>query len=353
MKNIIKTVAFLLVSLACILIIQKEFIPFNAQDTNQTETFYKLPENTVDVAFIGTSPILVGISPLELFEETGITSQVWGSSSQLAEITYFNVKELLKTQSPRVIACSDRSLLHKMEVDEYEGHVRRGMDFKKLSLDKIVVANGLCDDSTWQTEISFVFPLLRYHSRWEEILDKGLDTRGGAYDYMHGQYPVYKTKAITYFENEEGENDKPIELDPNAIYWYEKAIDLCHSKGIEFMFIEMPTKSIRTYAKHQVLVDFAQKHNIGLLDFNVGYNDLYGTSIKDDLGIDLMTDYYDANHMNPRGATKATKYIGEYLVKTYGLKPSQVSKSVKNTFETDYKKYMNDLKEKGYNSDKI
>lgn len=348
MKNFIRTVGFLILLFLAVVGLQKAFIPYNDQDTNQTATLYDLPENSIDVLFVGTSPILVGMSPLELFHETGITSQVWGSSTQMSQITYLNVKEMLKMQHPKVVICTDRSMLSDMGEDGCEPWVRRGMDYKKFSLDKMIVAKAICDQSEWQSLISYAFPILRYHSRWDSVIRDGINEKQGRYDFMHGQYPVYKTVKDPKFKNEESDNDSEVVLDETAVYWYEKLIDECHSRGIEVVFCEMPCKSTHTYARNKALSEFADAHGIYYLDYNVGADEVEGIKIKDELGIDLNRDYYDALHMNPRGSVKATDYLGKWLQETFGMKASDVSNEVKETFEEDYKTWKRVLKEKGY-----
>ena len=63
--NIIKIIAFLTILLMLVLGIQREFIPFRFQDTIQARTFANYTEeDSVDVLIVGTSSIMVGISPL-------------------------------------------------------------------------------------------------------------------------------------------------------------------------------------------------------------------------------------------------------------------------------------------------
>ena len=196
-KQIILSLIFLAILAVCLFYAQQQLIPFNDQDTNQTATFYETEEDSVDVLTVGASSVMVSFSPLRLYENTGITSYVRCSSVQAPPVTYLNVKESLKTQKPKLVVVSAYTLLLEYDYDEYESWLRRGMDYKKLSIDKIKIAKAISDRSEWQTTSSFIFPILRYHARWKNILNgENHKEHLGEYDYMHGQFPVYKHKTI-------------------------------------------------------------------------------------------------------------------------------------------------------------
>lgn len=58
-------IAFMMI----LIFLGKLFIPYYIQDTDQNRTFYETEKNTVDVLIAGSSTLLVGFSPLELWED--------------------------------------------------------------------------------------------------------------------------------------------------------------------------------------------------------------------------------------------------------------------------------------------
>ena len=48
--------------------------PYWGTTTNQSETFYALPEDAIDVMTVGSSSLLVSVSPLVMWDAQGITS---------------------------------------------------------------------------------------------------------------------------------------------------------------------------------------------------------------------------------------------------------------------------------------
>ena len=159
LKNVIKTIAFIAILLIIVLGIQREFIPFEYQDTIQARTFANLTEeNSVDILITGTSSIMVGISPLKIYQDAQITSHVRGNSRQPPQVMYLDVKDALRSQKPKLLVCSAGMMLTDFDVDEEEVRVRRGMDYMPLTIDKIKVAYAVVKESEWQT---IVVPLSR------------------------------------------------------------------------------------------------------------------------------------------------------------------------------------------------
>ena len=115
----------------------KLFIPYYIQDTDQNRTFYKMEKNTVDVLIAGSSTLLVGLSPLELWEDYGIVAHTRASTVQAPPVTWLNIKEAYRYQKPKVVVMGITSLFLDYDYDANEPYLRRGLDFKRLSADKL------------------------------------------------------------------------------------------------------------------------------------------------------------------------------------------------------------------------
>ena len=60
-------------------------------------------KDTLDVIFLGSSHAYLGIQPMQLWEEYGIASYNLCSAEQPFWVSYYTIKEALKTQHPKVI----------------------------------------------------------------------------------------------------------------------------------------------------------------------------------------------------------------------------------------------------------
>ena len=101
--NCLKICAFILLTLLIGFNIQKVVSPKFTSSQGMQSGFKNEKSNSVDVLFLGTSNMFHTINPLVLYEDTGITSFDFGSSSQSLNMTYMYLKEALKTQNPKVV----------------------------------------------------------------------------------------------------------------------------------------------------------------------------------------------------------------------------------------------------------
>lgn len=335
MKKILKTVTFLIIVSLLVVSLQYCFIPFFGKDTNQSYSYYDIPENSIDVLIVGGSMTRVSVSPLLIFEETGITAYNRGSARQLPEISYLNVKEALKNQDIKLVISNTSTLVNKTGADRDEPFIRRGMDYRKLSFDKIMIASQLVKDSEWQSLSTYILPIFRYHSNWIKMKETYKTKKEkAAYDYMHGQYPVYKH---LYLEDQELKKDnKEFELVDRAVEYQTKIAKLCKENNCEMLLLEMPD-SRWTTAKHDAVQKFADEIGVKFIDFNTD-------NLMEKCNISWQNDFYEGHHLNVRGSVKATKYISGILTNNYGLKPSVVSEEIKSQFEQDIESFKKDMK---------
>ena len=150
----------------------------------QMESFWNLPNDTNDVLFFGTSHMVSGISPMEIYEKNGIVSYNLGTSCQPIQGTYYLLKEALKYQSPKVIVL-DVSNLFYQGTEDFSWEII----FHNLPEG---VNKGECVTSyinRWKYEdtefersttgesdiieqfVNNYFTILRFHERWKEICE--------------------------------------------------------------------------------------------------------------------------------------------------------------------------------------
>ena len=101
-------------------------------------------------------------------------------------------------------------------------------------------------------------------------------------------------------------------LGDTDMYYLDQIRLLCEQKGIKLLLVKAPSVSPVWYdVWEEQMTEYADTYG---LDY-INYLDLV-----DEIGIDFATDTYDEGlHMNYSGAIKCADYLGEYLVKHYGL----------------------------------
>ena len=128
------------------------------------EEYYKETTDH-DVIFIGDCEVYENFSTMKLWEEYGITSYIRGSSQQLIWQSYYLLEETLKYEKPKVVVFNVLSL--KYDKPQKEAYNRMTLDGMKWSGSKVNdIKASMTEDESF---IDYVFPILRYHSRWTEL----------------------------------------------------------------------------------------------------------------------------------------------------------------------------------------
>jgi|GEM_PF-1647455 len=78
------------------------------------------PEDSIDVLFFGSSYAYCDWNPGAMYAGSGLTGYVLGGSEQTPAITYWYLKEALKTQSPSVVVMEGSSLFF----DRYQNYTQ-------------------------------------------------------------------------------------------------------------------------------------------------------------------------------------------------------------------------------------
>lgn len=270
----------------------------NTASTSSFKEYRELSPDTVDVLFVGTSHVLYGIDPMYLYQETGITSYVFGGPGLRLDLSYLTLKEVLDTQSPKIVFL-DASGLH-YEKQQTEAKAHKFADQLPLTWEKIEYAFNNGNDEL--DPLGVMFPLFRYHSRWDKLEKNDLRYVTGTLEetYMRGHFASYEQVPATLsFESEE----KFTITDRNLDY-FERIVKLCKQEGVELVLYKIPTPDWnRSYSDAAAAVALEQ---------GVPFWEL--TNELDKIGIDPQVDYHDAtDHLNQYGAEKLTAYMGEVL----------------------------------------
>ncbi len=344
-NDCIRTVLFLLILAASLLAIQPFFIPYTAQDTSQAYTYYEKEDFSEDILIAGPSGTFVGLSPLRIYEDTGLTAYNMGNSVQFPMITYLNVKEAFdRGMKPGLVIINSKAITLQSSVDVNEPFLRRGLDYKRFSFPKLQAVMDIVRLSDWQDPFSYIFPAIRYHSRWTEMTlnEDYAEVLGQEYDYRHGQWPVYKVMKIKDEREENLKSPKRRVLKDEYVRWFRKIADLCEDNGVPVLLVVMP--DIRwTAGNHEVLQELTDS-----MGDNVGFYDFNWDNRIDEAGLDLNEDFYDNHHVNARGSLKTTDLIMKYITDTYDLKESRSTDFLKKQNEEDLKVFKHDLETREY-----
>lgn len=306
---LISGAAVALAAITCLYLLQRLLVPkyqTGIVEGSMVEEYYR---ETTDheVLFIGDCEVYENFSPITLWEAYGITSYIRGSAQQLAWQSYYLLEDALRYETPRVVVYNVLAL--KYNEPQSEAYNRMSLDGMRWSSSK--VRSILSSMTEGEHFIEYVFPLLRYHSRWDELTRDDVEHLFTKDLVTHsGYYMRVDTRAQEGFPPPAPLADYT--LGENAMSYLQKMTDLCREKGIGLVLIKAPTEYPHWYGQwDDQIAAFAEENNLPYLNF---------IPLREEIGLDMRADTYDAGlHLNNRGAEKMARYFGAYLKENYDL----------------------------------
>lgn len=281
----------------------------NLVEGSMISQYYHEPKDH-EVVFIGDCEVYANFSPMVMYEERGIKAYVRGSSQQMMWQSYQILKETLKYETPRVVVLNVNSMRYGKDSDKVsEAYNRLTIDYMKWSKEKVdIIKESMTDKENF---VSYVFPILRYHSRYNKLTKED-------FEYL------FKRKDNTYNGFLINKNIKPVDNLPvkRRLATYEfseecvdnlnKITNLCKEKNIELVLIKAPSVYPYWYDEYEEQIKrYAEENNLHY--YNLKNN-------VDEIGIDYSKDTYDGGlHLNLTGATKLSKYFANILSNEFQL----------------------------------
>lgn len=336
-KALISGIAVFLALVAFLWLAQRLLMPkyqTGIVEGSMVEEYYR-EELPHEVLFIGDCEVYENFSPITLWENYGITSYIRGSAQQLVWQSYYLLEDTLRYETPKVVVFNVLAL--KYDTPQSEAYNRMSIDGMKWSSSKVgAIRASMTGDESF---VDYVFPLLRYHSRWSELTSDDFTHLFSKDLVTHaGYYMRVDVKPQTGFPDPRPLADYT--LGANAMRYLDKITALCKEKGIDLILIKAPTEYPHWYDEwDEQMVEYAEEN--GLPYFN--YIDL-----RDEIGLDMTTDTYDAGlHLNTRGAEKMADYFGKYLIGNYDLTDYRTDETYAAVWDEKVE-YYNDMKAKQY-----
>lgn len=312
MKKTIRIISILIIFILIFIFLNILLKPKYAEtlvEGGMIREYYKEPKDH-EVIFIGDCEVYANFSPMVMYEQEGIKAYIRGSSQQMIWQSYYILKETLKYETPKVVVLNVNSMRYGKESKEVsEAYNRLTIENMKWSKEKVEIIKASMTEE--ETFLSYVFPILRYHSRYDKLTSEDLEY-------------LFKTKKITHNGFLINKNIKPAENLPtkrklasyqfnDECYEYlDKITMLCKRNNIQLVLIKAPSLYPYWYEEYdEQIKQYAEKNNI----------DYYNLLEKaEEIGIDYKTDTYDAGlHLNLTGATKLSKYFAKILAEQYNL----------------------------------
>lgn len=280
-----------------------------------------------DVIFLGDCEVYANYSPMELYRDYGITAYIRGTPQQLVWMSYYIAEETFQYETPRVLVFNVNAMRYSEPVSE--AYNRLTIDQMRWSGSKV----GIITASAAEEEqfLSYVFPILRYHSRFDQLTKEDFSYLFRVKDntcngfQLHtetvpvGSLPVKKILSDYRFADICCEYLNRLRL-------------LCEKNGTELILIKAPSLYPYWYAEYDDQIRaYADQYEISYYNF---------VDKSDEIGLDFSEDTYDGGyHLNLSGAAKMSRYFGNILVEEHELPDHRDDPGIAPVYEEKLREY--------------
>lgn len=241
------------------------------------------PRNSIDVIAIGDSSVYSSISPLEWWDEYGITGYAWSEPSQRISETYEYLKTIYKYQSPSVVFI------------EVNNMFRDPSDIDNL-------------DSMTKASLAQIFPVITFHKNLDP--HKLQNLKADSHSLTKGYFFRLNHKKVHKNKKRMKQTTKCKEINWLSKHSLRKCVTFCQQHHSSVVLLSVPNYNSWNMAKHNALEKLSDEYQVPFLDLNL---DLKNT-------INWKKSSADGgSHLNATGAKITSAYLGTYLKNNFLL----------------------------------
>lgn len=309
-KVVLKVLLSAVIVLGGLFLLQRLLMPKYVADVVEgafIAEYYREENKDFDVVFIGDCEVYENFSPVKLWQEYGINSYIRGSAEQYIWQSYYILEDTLRYETPDVVIFNVQS----MQFNESQSEAYNRMTLEGMAWSPAKVKAILASMKPEEQFLDYVFPILRYHSRWSELTMADVEYMFQTKPVSHNGY--YMRVDVKPAENVPGGKIlSDYSFGDNAWKYLEMMTQLCEEKGIELVLIKAPSLYPYWYPEwEEQIEDYANQNQLRYINF---------LELTDEIGIDYNKDTYDAGlHMNLSGAEKLSVYLGQVLREQCGV----------------------------------
>lgn len=287
-----------------------------------------------DVFLVGSSRMMNGVFPMELWEHTGIASYNWAQAGHPPPAYYWVMRLALEYKQPKLAVIDCYGMHFDAKTTGVFALMHISMDSFPLSLLKIRAVRDLMDDPSMGEEFNegerrsafnllWTFPV--FHARWNQLTENDFMpqknyTRGAIAN--NGLFPGE-------FVRDESLRGKAFETVGSE--YLRRAIKECQSRGIDVLMTFIP---LFADADQQAAAEYAGKI---AEEYGVDYLNFFDLDV-----VNYRIDFADsAGHLNSAGARKITAFLGDYIREHYSL-PDHRGEEAYSGWERDHAQYTAD-----------
>ena len=292
-------------------------------------------EAQVDVIYAGGSNAYVSIAPIVIWHQTGLTGYNFATGNSNPMLVYYQLKYAFSVNKPKLVVLDVTGLDHTFDptVSSPEGEAVFQRVFSTLP-DRSLRYELLRDMKAHWPDIDtemYLFPALRYHTRWEELTQDDFDRSGASEKYRFYRKGCYM--SVKTFQKKMPEELYEIDDEVQEINmeYLEKIWGLCQENGVQLMLVNCPKMSHNQNVEDAVSA-FAGEN---------GLNYLYYRTMEElkSTGLDPKKHFYDKAHTNIWGQRVFSEFIAGYLTEHYSFETHESDTALCESWDQCWNQY--------------
>ncbi|HAZ91683.1 MAG TPA: hypothetical protein DCX21_06890 [Eubacterium sp.] len=286
------------------------------------DDYYSEPKEHT-VLFLGDCEVYQNINPVVIWDRCGVASVVRGTPNQTMPMSYYVLLETLEYEKPKVVVLSILSLTYDRYIKE---------EYNRLTFDRMK-NSGLkyraISSCTEDNILSYMFPVIRYHDRFDKLKKEDFDLTASSVSYM-GFLPRTEIKAYEGFPVAPKLPD--YSFDETNVSYLDKIVSVCKDINIRLVLCKAPTLYPYWYDEwDRQVVEYASKNGLEYINY---------LECADEMGLDYSTDTYDGGyHLNVSGAYKWSTYLCDMFSKESATYSDECVEYYKNMCKEYHEKY--------------
>lgn len=267
--------------------------------------FYETDEE-YDVLYFGSSLAVMGVLPMEIWNEYGITSFNLSNNGQKLNGDYWILKNALEQKKPKLVVLDVYTVMVDEKWDESTIHyLHDSIDPMPFSDIKREAIRDLVPVDLRQ---EFLWPFSKYHNRWEEIdmgfFVKEVSCQKGSYENADYKKPTVQPMPELFVL------ERTVEDTTETVgkSYLRKSIELCQEYDVPVLLTAIPFYGVPEELSYiNSVYGIAEEYGVRFLN---------GTQ---EPVVDGACDFLDEKHMNSSGARKWSSLLGAYMKEHYQL----------------------------------
>jgi len=303
----IKLVLVVLISIGVFLYLDKVFANKNV---DRADGFHALPNNVLDIGVIGSSHAQYSFIPNYIYNDLGLYSYVLGTPCQPLEVSVEMLKEMYKTQNPKLIILEVYTALPLSKGCEGDSCYVTA-SYQATGEEKNKILSYLPEEK----KIQYINEFYNNHNNWrtiEKIEDlkpletPQLETTGNNFGYIDA-YP--KFPVANYWSPLQYDHDVEVELREKDQKALNEILQLCKEHGSELLLYKTPVDGIS-------VEDQSILHKVWSWADENGVKHVSFIELADELGYHMQT-HTNSGHAYINGASIISNYLSDFIRDNY------------------------------------